>query len=299
MPDDIDAIVARLNRMPEWNRRAGVYVGVDGDGFALVDMGGQRFPARWASAGVMPMIGDAVWVDVYKVGVESTVYMVGVVGPRPGEGVVSTVAGDLVTVTTDAGEFTMGYTGAAPSSGDTVGISWSGKPWCGKLSTSPDDPVAPPDPGGGGGAVQSATFRATDAGTTHDYRADWWQAEVWAAESNVGAWFFGTQVRDTIRSTAVFDSLQIYINRTQRYGDAPNWALHGLSGKSGLPSFTGLGAWHPPGDGFQTPPFAEALFNALKAGGSALGFGLNHGGYNKFASLAADGMSGAIKITWR
>ena len=109
----------------------------------------------------------------------------------------------------------------------------------------------------------------------------------------------GTKIRDTIPVAAVFESLQVYVNRTERYGEAPMWAMHSLASKSGVPSFSNLGAWDPDGDGWQTPPFAAAMFNALKAGGGALGVGLNHGGYHKFASLAADGMSGAIKITWR
>ncbi|AXA95468.1 hypothetical protein [Microbacterium sp. PM5] len=297
MPDDIDAILEQLAKLTSFNRRIGVFVGGDRD-FATVDMGGQRFPVRWA--GVTPSIGDAVWVDSIKNGVDTNLILTAVAGPRPGFGTVATVTGDLVNVTTDYGDFmAMPFVdGAALSSGDTVGLSWPG-PWCTKLSTSPDEPDVPPNPGGGGGGVQSAIFRAIDAGTTHDYRADWWQAEVWAADNNVGAWFFGTPIRDTIPAAATYDSLQIYINRTQRYGDAPYWALHGLSGKSGIPSFTGLGGWHPDGDGWQTPPFAAAMFAALKAGGSALGFGLVHGGFNKFASLTADGMSGAVKITWR
>lgn len=296
MPDDIDAILDQLSKLSTISRRSGVFVGIDGD-FALVDMGGQRFPARWALSGMTPTVGDAVWVDTIKTGVDTAVFIAGVAAPRPGTGVVVSVTGDLVKITTDFGDFDMPYAGTEPSSGDTVGVSWPG-PWCSKLSTSPDEPVTPPAPGGGGGGVQSVVFRPIDAGTTHS-SGDWWQPEVWAAENNVGAWIMGTQIRDTIRAGAVLDSLQIYINQTQRYGDAPNWALHSLPSKSGVPAFTALGAWQPPGDGFQTPPFAAALFNALKAGGGALGVGLNHGGYNRFASLTADGMSGAIKITWR
>ncbi|WP_147436700.1 hypothetical protein [Microbacterium telephonicum] len=232
-------------------------------------------------------------------GSDRVVFMTGPVGPRPGVGVVSTVADPLVTVTTDFGDFQMPFAGdTPPTSGDTVGISWSSGPWCSKLSTSPDEPAQPPGPIGGGGRVQVAEFRAVDAGTTHS-NGDWWQAQVWAADNNDGAWFFGSQVRDTIPAGATFESLQVFINRIQKQGAAPNWALHSSASKSGVPSFTGLGAWHPGGNGWQTPPFAAVMFDALKGGGSALGFGFPNGGYNKFASLAQDGMSGALKISWK
>jgi hypothetical protein len=294
---DADAIQQLVAPLSTVTMRVGRYVGSDGQ-FALVDIGGERFPARFASAGVVPVVNDPVWVETVGNGPERLILMRGIVGPRPGIGVVATIAGDQVRVTTDFGDFTMAYGGAAPTSGDIVGINWSGAPWCVKLSTSPDEPEAPPPTPGGGGHVQTAEFRAVDAGTTHS-SGDWWQAEVWAADNNVGAWFYGNQIRDTIPAAAEFVSLQVYIARRQRYGDPPNWALHNLPWKSGVPTFGPSTPWHPAGDGWQTPPDPAGWFNALKAGGSAFGVGLNHGGYNKFASRAQDGATGALKITWR
>lgn len=293
MSDDVDEILALLSKKSTVSVRGARYVGVQ-SGLALVDMGDQRFPVPFKSGGFVPQIGEAVWVE----SVDGSLFMAGPVAGKPGVGVVSTIAGDQVTVSTDFGDFTMPYTGEAPTSGDTVGISWSSAPWCALLSTSVDSGEPPPATGGGGGAVKSITFRAQWAGTTHT-NGDWWQAQVWAADNNVGAWGYGNTIRDTIPAGAEFISLQVYINRTQRLGSPPNWALHNLESRSGVPSFSGLAAWHPAGNGWQTPPDAASWFAALKAGGAARGVGFNHGGYNKFASLAQDALSGALNISWR
>lgn len=280
--------------------RVGVYVGNDGN-TALVDLGDQRVPVAFATAWV-PEVNEPVYVDT----IDGVSRLVGPTTPKPGMGVVVSLdaSGDYVTVMTDFGNYLMPYAAPdpdapAPTSGDSVGIDWSSGPKCYRLSTSPDPVVPPPDPGGGS-TPQTFTqeFRAVDAGTTHP-NGDWWQREVWAADGNVGAWFYGSQIRDTIPNGALFLSLEVSINRIQRFGSAPNWALHDLPGKSGVPSFFGQTSWHPGGDGWQTPPNPQSWFDALKAGGNARGIGLNRGGYNKFSSLAQDGRSGALRISWR
>lgn len=274
--------------------RLGRYVGVSA-GFALIDMADQRFPVSFKSGGFVPQVNDVVWVE----SVDGALYMTGPATGKPGLGVVSTVSGALVTVTTDFGSFTMPYSGTAPTSGDMVGISWSSGPWCSLLSTSVDGGEQPPAPGGGGGPAKTVVFRAAWAGTTHQSKADWWQAQVWAADNNLGAWGYGNTIRDTVPASAEYVSLQVFVNRTQQRGSAPNWALHNLADRSGLPGFTSLATWHPTGNGWQTPPDAASWFAALKAGGSARGVGFNHGGYSKFASLAQDALSGALSISWR
>lgn len=293
-----DALLNLVSGLSRVTTRVGVYVGNDGN-TALVDMGDQRVPVAFATAWV-PEINEPVYVDT----IDGVSRLVGPTKPKPGMGVVVTVSGDYVTVMTDFGDFVMPYAAPevdapAPSSGDSVGIDWSSGPKCYRLSTSPDPVAPPPDPGGGGG-LQTFTqeFRAVDAGTTHP-NGDWWQREVWAADGNVGAWFFGNQIRDTIPSGAEFVSLEVSINRIQRFGSAPNWALHDLERKSGTPGFFNQVPWHPGGNDWQTPPNAGSWFDALKGGGNARGIGLNRGGYNKFASLAQDGRSGALRISWR
>lgn len=56
-------------------------------------------------------------------------------------------------------------------------------------------------------------------------------------------------------------------------------------------------AWDP-ANGWNTVP-NNGWFAALIAGGAYYGIGLNQGGFNKFASLAEDGFSGALRIKWK
>lgn len=275
--------------------RVGRYVGNLGN-YALVDLGEERVQVPFATPWV-PQVNEPVWVD----SVDGVLRLTGPTTPKPGVGVVVTVSSDgsRAQVVTDFGEFGMAVAPSDPpaSSGDTVGISWSSQPWCMLLVDVPDPAEPPPAPGGGGGQVMSAEFRAVDSGTTHS-NGDWWQQEVWAAENNVGAWVYGTAIKDTIPESAVFESLEIFVNYNQRFGNAPNWALHNLASKSGVPVFGGSMPWAP-GEGWQSPPDAVGWFNALKAGGSAWGVGVNRGGFNKFASRTQDGASGALRIKWR
>jgi len=272
--------------------RVGRYVGFD-SGQALVDLGNERFPAAF-TGGFVPQINDAVHVW----SVDGVMFLIGPTVAKPGVGTVLTVSGSNANVSTDFGTFSMPFMGATPTSGDTVGISWSTSPWCGKLSSTPVTPVPPPDPGGGGSTVRTETFRAVDAGSTDRGSARWWQAQPWASNTTFGAWFYGTQIKDTIPAGATFVSLEMYASWQQRSGGAPRFALHNLFTKSGLPTFGAYTEWAP-GAGWQTPPMAAAWFAALKAGGASAGVGLNQGGFNKFSSLAQDGLSGALRISWK
>ena len=260
------------------------------DGFAVVDMGDSRFIADFV--GYVPVAGETV--QIVSVGERHLLFPA---GPKPGIGTVLTVTAGVVTAQTIAGVVAMPYMGTAPSSGDLIGIAWSEGPRClGKLSSTPAPPAPIPDPGGG--AVRSATFLATDAGSTDRGAARWWQAQPWASNTTFGAWFYGTQIRDTIPAGASLVSLEFFASWASRSGGAPRFALHNQAVKSAVPAFGAYTEWAP-GDGWQTPPMAAAWFAALKAGGASLGVGLNQGGWNQFSSLAQNSMTGAIRISWR
>lgn len=278
------------DRTPVSVRRA-TFVEVSPTGGAVVDMGDSRFVCDFA-AGIIPVFGETV--QVLSVGQR---HLVLPASPKPGVGTVMTVTAGIVTVQTVAGEFAMPYVGEAPGSGETVALGWSEGPRClGVLSVQPNGPGPGTDPGSG--AIRSATFRAVDAGSTDRGSPRWWQSQPWASDSTFGAWFYGSQIRDSIPAGATFVSLEFYASWQQRYGGAPRFALHDQSHKAGVPGFGPYVTWGP-GDGWQVPPNAEGWFAELKAGGPRLGVGLNQGGYNKFSSLAQDSMSGALRISWR
>ena len=272
--------------------RKATFVGVSG-GFAQVDMGSSRFVCEFGS-GYIPKVGETV--RVWTVGDQ---HMLFPAGPRPTVGTVVSVTSTVATVQTSTGTFPMSFAGAAPVSGDRVGVVWSeGEPWCSqKLSSTPLPPAPVPDPGGGS-QTRSAVFYATDTGSTDRTKARWWTDRPRAGNSTFGAWFYGTQLPDTIPASAQFVSLEFYVDYVQRSGGSPRFALHNQGFKTGLPTFGAYAEWAP-AEGWQTPPGAAGWFNALKRGGGSLGVGLNQGGDNIFASRTDNAMSGAIRISWR
>lgn len=289
IPSEAESILAG-DSQPRIAIRHATYVGVV-SGFAQVDMGDSRFICDFS--GYIPVVGETV--RVWSVGDQHILFPA---GPKPNVGTVITVTSTTANVQTSVGTFTCIITGTAPTSGDRVGIVWSEDgPWCTTklLSTiTPPDPA--PDPGTG--AVRSATFRAVDTGSHNVGSGNYWQAQPWASDSTFGGWFYGTQIRDTIPASATLVSLEFFVDWRQNQGSSPNFGLHGLAGKSGQLSFTNVQAWEP-GSGWQTPPNAAAWFAALKSGGGRLGVGLSHGGFNKFASRAQNGYTGALRIFWR
>ena len=294
---ETEALLRQLGQKSLVKARRARYVGAEG-GNALVDMGDQRFPVPFKSGGFVPQINEAVWVD----SIDGSLFMTGPVVPKPGTGVVSITGDPLVTVTTDFGDFQMPFAGEQPTSGDTVGIQWSTEPWCVRLSTSVDPQPAPPPPAGGGGVVRSAEFRAIDSGSVRKGGSSWWTGRPWSSPSNYGAWFYGSQIKDTIPAGAQFVSLEIYVSWAVRRWDNPRWGTHNLFTKSGAPVVTGSDVWEPGRDsGWRTPPWAQTWFHELKAGGSRAGIALNAQGtgQEEARSVTEDGLSGALRIKWK
>lgn len=290
MTSEVDALFSQFGDTPRVLVRRGVFAGIT-DGVALVDMGDSRFACDWGT-GYIPIIGETV--QVLTVDARHLLFPAKAL---PGTGTVLTAAENKVNVETVAGTYSLPYVGTAPTSGDLVGISWSEQPFViGKLSTTPPPPAPVPDPGAG--QVRSATFQTIDTGSHNIGSSNYWQAQPWASDSTFGGWFYGTQIADTIPAGAQLVSIEFYVSWQSRYGSTPNFGLHPLPGKSGQLSFTNVQAWAP-GSGWQTPPDPSGWFNALKAGGGRMGVGLRNGGLNKFSSRAQDGMTGALRISWK
>lgn len=293
MTAEADAVLDALDGKSRVTVRRGTYVSLNSRMRAVVDLGTSRFEAEFTT-GLIPEVGEVV--DVLTV--DEKVLLLGPTGAKPGQGTVTAVAAPYATVQMSTGTRVMPYVGTAPAVNDIVAVGWSEGPRClGKLSISPPPVIPPPDPGP---AVQlrSATFLVTDTGSTDRGAARWWTDQPWASDSTFGAWFYGSQIKDTIPAGAEFVSLEFHVSRVQDSGAAPNFAVHNQQSKAGVPSYGPSTAWDP-GNGWQTPPDPSGWFASLKSGGSWQGIGLNQGGFNKFASRSQDGMSGALRISWR
>lgn len=298
MNDAAQKVVDAKSRL---TTRVGSYVGNDGN-LALVDLGDQRVPVAFATPWV-PEINEPVFVDT----IDGVSRLVGPTKPKPGMGVVVTVAGDYVTVMTDFGDYLMPYAAPdadspAPSSGDSVGIDWSSGPKCYRLSTSPDPVEPPPPPGGGGATVQTMVFRAVDAGSIRKNGVNgWWNARPWNSPSNFGCVFYGTQMADTIPDNAEFIGLEIYLTwAVRRWPNTLRWGTHPDAYKGGLPNVQGSALWDPgSAAGWYSPPWAQDWFNVAKSGVLGVALNTQGSGQEEARSLAEDGQSMALRITWR
>lgn len=287
MVDEAGQILALLNKKSAVTTFVGTFVSATSTG-CVVDVGGGRVPARFGTS-YLPEINESVLV----IFIDGNPFLMGPALTKAGQGTVVSTASSRVTLTTDYGPVTVPYASTlTPTAGQVMKLSWQGGGFAHSvMSTSPTAPTAPPAPGGGA-TTHVDTFTAIDAGS---YRSSWWTAQVYASDTNLGAWFYGTKISDTIPATAVISSTQILISADQISGASPNFALHAHQSKpGGAPSFTGTTAQAiSPGQ----LELGAAFGNALKAGGGSYGVGLNHGGYSILRSLTQDGQSGAITIT--
>jgi hypothetical protein len=286
-----DVIREALRNTPRLTALVGTFVGFEG-GMPLVDVGGGRIPVA-TFGGIFPIVNESchVWF------INGSPFLMGPTAPKPGIGTVTAVDGDLVTVQTDAGDVILPfYAGYSPAVDDIVKIDWSSAPavaWV--LSTQPDAEPAPPAPGGGTGeSVQ--VFTAVDAGS-HDPAYGWHLADVWASNSKIGAWFYGTKISDTVPASATILSVEMYMAPTKILG-VPNLVAHAnpVRPAGGLAISS---ANVPVGIAAGWVGLPIAFGQHLKAGGSSFGVGVNHGGFSKFASLAQDPMSGALRIRYK
>lgn len=291
--DDTTTLLKLIDGKSNVRIELGTFVGLS-DFRVLVDVGGGRIPAEVATA-YRPEVNEQVQVLF----VDGRPYMLGPAIPKPGEGTVQSTAGNLINVQTDIGVVQAPFpSGSTFTAGTQVKLYWSQGPYIlSRMSTSPPPPAPPPNPGGGGGPRQQV-FTAIQAGSwqTNGSR---WIANPRASNGYLGAWHYGTKIRDTIPGNATNPVIEIYINYTQRSGNPPNFALHNQATQGGSPSLFGSTAWDAPEGWQRLPSSLEGVwFDSLKGGGNALGVGLDHGGQNIFASLTDDPSSGALRISW-
>lgn len=272
------------------DRMVGTFVSTDGVR-GVVDVGGGRIPADLA--GYTPDINESVWVMFLN----GTATVLGPTLQKPGRGTVTGApSGNLVPVTTTAGDFTIPYAaGLSLSAGQVVklGAANDGLFAYAVMSTSPPPDAAPPSPGGGS-IDDTVIFTARDAGSYEPGRG-WWSNQVWASDAYTGGWFYGSKIADTIPNGASIVKIEIYLAISALYFNGPVFGYHGNGSKpSGALSFSGLttqtiaGGWH-------TLPTSFGTYLKSNVGG----VGVDHGGYSIYKSRTEDPQSGSLRIHWR
>jgi hypothetical protein len=287
MVEQSDVILELFNSKSNVQVLPGYYRGLDGLR-ALVDFSGGRVPAHPA-ASFIPEVNDPVWVAV----VDGVAWMLGPSVLRPGNGEVVSEAAGIAIVDTIIGHVPATYnSGATLSPGDQVKLYWNeGCHVIGVRSDSPAAPDAPP-PVVGGGVQQTVSFSAIDSGS-YQSGYGWRINDVWSSSSNIGAWFYGTKIRDTIPDSAVIDSAEIYLPLLKDLGLFP-FGRHDYATKpSGAVSFSGVTTL-PGKSGWV--PIPVSLIDHLKVNTGGLGFDL--GGYNIWAGTQKDGQSGTVRVTY-
>lgn len=288
--DDKDAILALVGGTSKVVVLQGVYRGLSGSR-VLIDVGGGRIPAQvWTS--YRPALNS----DVTVVFIDGSPYLVGPTTPLPAEGTVVSVASSLVTLSTDQGTVIATYpNGATLTAGQQCKLLWSGElpHVVSVMSTTPPPPPVPGTPGSGGG-TQVQEFTAIDSGS---FGSRWFTGRVWAGDSNISGFFFGSKIPATVPATASIAKTELYISPVQINGSAPNIAVHPHPTKpGGAPSLSTVES-RSIAAGWVT--VSNAVGNALKDGGGSYGWGFNHGGGPTIMhDLNEDPRSGSVRITW-
>lgn len=287
MIDETTQILTMLNKKSQITPLVGTFVSATSTG-CVVDVGGGRIPARFGTS-YLPEINESVLV----IFIDGNPFLMGPALTKPGKGTVVSTASSLVTLSTVYGTVVVPYASTlTPTAGQVMKLSWQDGGFAHSvMSTSPVAAAAPSAPTAGA-TTHVDTFAAVDAGS---YMSSWWTGQVYASDSNLGAWFYGSKIADTIPASAAISSVQVFVSAAQISGASPNFALHAYqSNPGGAPSFSSSTAT-PIAPGQVSLP--NSFGDALKAGGASFGVGLNHGGYSILRSLAQDGQSGALTIT--
>lgn len=288
METEADAVLRLVGGKSTVRMIPGSYRGLDSTYRAVVDFDGGRVPAYLL--GFRPEVNEPVWVMV----VDGVAFVAGPGVPKPATGtVVSADAGTHTAVlSTDVGEVTVSYPAALLLTvGDLVRVLWHGGGWIVDIVASAVAPDVPPPPSTSGRKTVEIT--AIDSGS---YQAGygWRTNEVWSSASNRGAWFYGSQIRDTIPDSASIVSAEIFLpNPSNQIGARP-FGRHTYDSKpGGAPTITdtstlgGTSGWV----GIPT-----SHIDYLKANPG--GFGFDLGGWWIWAGTQGNGSSGRLRVTY-
>lgn len=272
----------------------GVFAGLTDAGCDVV-IGASKVPAVLGTAWLPePSEPVVVWQ------VDGVLMVMAPVAGKPSSGVVTAITAGIVTLTTGKGDVSCPWSGATPTVGQTMRITWHGGPVALSVSKQPDviTPATPVIPS----TTRQLVFPATDSGSYNisgGWAGNWWTREVHASDSEIGAWFYGTAIKDTIPAAATINRVQMFLPWAQAVGTQPALGAHPCPVKTGAPgtsSYSGIGyagaGWYDLGTSYG---------DLLKAGGPSYGMGVAQSspgaGYHVFSSVGSDAQSGSLIIT--
>lgn len=261
------------------------------DDRAVVDFDGGRVPAN--TIGVLPAVGVDVWVAV----IDGVPFMLGPTLPQPSEGTVVSASGGTATVSTVIGNVSARYDSAQLSlaTNDEVFMVWGAGPFIVGVTAAAEEPDAPestPKP-----KTFTKTFTAVDSGSFQvtDPQFGWRTNDVWSSSKNIGAWFYGSKIKDTIPDSATILKAEIFLPAPIRLLGTRPFGRHTAGDKpSGAVTITATSTLSGT-EGWQEIP--TAIIDSLKTSDGGVGFGL--GGYNIWPGTKGHGNSGALRIKYR
>lgn len=237
-----------------------------------------------------PVAGMPVRVDW----VNGSPAVTGPVTPLSPLGTIAATGNPRATVTVDGVTYSLFYrSGYTPVVGDPVEINWATGIIQGKI-TGVENPETPGESGGGVKPF-TVTVRAGDSGR-YQPGSGWWGNDVWASSSNSGIWVYGDRIRGAVGGGSI-TRVDIFLPLISEVG-AASIGVHSHAWLPGGAPSIGTLAVMPAGQrsGWRRLPTSFGSF--LAAGGRGVGVVAPGGaGYTRWRGTAADGLSGALRIS--
>jgi hypothetical protein len=273
-------------KTPTMDAFLGTYVSRSG-AFAVVNVGDQTVTVPNVGQ-YMPQQGDSVQLELRN----GKLVMTGPSSPKPATAKVTVTGSPTITVQdADGVTYQLGYLSTyTPTLDDIVSINW----FSGMVEGKPTQALNPDAPATNTPATTKPfvyEFQATNSGS---FGSRWFTNDVWSSDSNDGAWFYGPQIADTLKDTALISRVQIWINvRTVNVEGTSNVGVHNsLSIPAGNVSLSSLNALQL-NTGWMDLPIAFGDFLKANYGG----IGIHQGHYKIFRGTQSDAQSGRLRIT--
>lgn len=293
MTDTATETAARLAHMDRSSTRVqqGTCKTMDwANGRAIINISGGEVPVP--VVGVAPIPGRQVWV-LY---VGDAAVCLGML-PRSAMGLVqgAAAAGRVPVKGDDGKTYSLPYLGTAPGNGTRVALDWStGGHVQGVMSAEPEgSDYVPPDTAPPSGETRTITINPIDSGSYSNSNASWFGTAVASDSNSRGAYFYGTQVRDSIPAGATIVRAEFFAAFELAQYAGVQIGASTLAGKAGAPAWATGAIDIGLASGWKN---IAGLMPSLRSTGRSIATG--NTGYSRL-SRAGVANAGALSITFR